>query len=172
MKQGTDKKEVDDEGEKPVIANVIPEFAKPPPLEARRDEPGSDGRFGVGFTSELVVPPNLPDLINKQERRRRMLRSRALGDSDTHSSLDEAFEEYDRKRERKKNGEVSQEAVQAEISIEAEWDGEFDDSVQLVQVIGIPGVDAEDLGLVWEIEQGDGKSLNFKLNFTNPILVS
>ena len=64
------------------------------------------------------------------------------------------------------------EQIVAEVSIEAEWDGEFDDSVQLVQVIGIPGVDAEDLGLVWEIEQGDGKALNFKLNFTNPILIS
>ena len=31
------------------------------------------------------------------------------------------------------------------------WDGEIDDSVQLVQILGIPGVDAEDLGLVWEI---------------------
>ena len=38
--------------------------------------------------------------------------------------------------------------------------------------MGIPGVDADDLGLVWEIEHGDGKSLNFKLNFTNPLLIS
>jgi len=41
-----------------------------------------------------------------------------------------------------------------------------------VQVLGIPGIDADDLGIVWSIEEGDGKSLNFKLNFTNPIAVS
>ena len=52
------------------------------------------------------------------------------------------------------------------------WDGEIDDSVQLVQILGIPGVDAEDLGLVWEILQADGEKLSFKLNFTNPMLVS
>ena len=52
------------------------------------------------------------------------------------------------------------------------WDGEIDESVQLVQILGIPGVDAEDLGLVWEILQADGEKLNFKLNFTNPMLVS
>ena len=111
LKQGTDKNEGDDSEEKPAIANVIPEFSPPPPLEARRDDPGSDGRFGVGFTSELIVPPDLPALINKQERRRRMLRTRALEDSTTHSSLDEALDEYDKQRERKKNGEDKHEVV-------------------------------------------------------------
>ena len=53
-----------------------------------------------------------------------------------------------------------------------QWEGEIDESVQLVQVLGIPGADADDLGLIWEIENADGKSLSFKLNFTNPIKVS
>ena len=54
----------------------------------------------------------------------------------------------------------------------AKFEGEIDESVDLVQILGIPGADAEDMGLVWEIEKADGESLNFKLYFTNPINVS
>ena len=49
----------------------LPEFKEPPPLEARRDNPGSDGRCGVSFTTEIVLPDGLIDFINGQERARR-----------------------------------------------------------------------------------------------------
>ena len=41
----------------------------------------------------------------------------------------------------------------------------------MVQILGIPG-EAEDFGLVWEVESADGEKLSFKLNFTNPKLIS
>ena len=44
--------------------------------------------------------------------------------------------------------------------------------MELVQILGIPDADAEDLGLVWEIEEANGNRLSFKLYFTNPIDVS
>ena len=66
-----------------------------------------------------------------------------------------------------------EEDVSTEVSVDAsKWEGEIDMSVSLVQVLGIPGVDADDLGLMWEIEESDGDRLNFKLNFTNPIAIS
>ena len=51
------------EEEAPVIA--LPSFAEPPPLETKRDKPTNDGKVGLGFSSKLVVPPNLKDVINK-----------------------------------------------------------------------------------------------------------
>jgi len=41
-----------------------------------------------------------------------------------------------------------------------------------VQILGIPDADAEDLGLMWEIEEADGNGFSLKLYFTNPIAVS
>jgi len=75
----------------------LPEFTPPPPLEARRDNPGSDGRVGVQFTSELIVPPNLADLVNKQEKRRRLAKARRLQgeveDDKVYSSMDDVFKD-------------------------------------------------------------------------------
>ena len=53
-----------------------------------------------------------------------------------------------------------------------EWDGVIDESVQLVQILGVPGADAEDFGLVWEVEQADGEKLSFKLKFIEPMSIS
>ena len=76
----------------------LPSFATPPPLETTRDKPTNDGRVGLGFSSKLVVPPNLKETINRQERRRRQLAGEA------YDSLEEALEAYDREREQKAQG--------------------------------------------------------------------
>ena len=52
------------------------------------------------------------------------------------------------------------------------FEGEIDDSVDFIQIIGIPDVDADDLGLEWEIIQANGDGIDIKLSFTNPINVS
>ena len=98
---------------------------------------------------------------------------RRLGKEEDQKTLEEVLEEYDRMQEEKNKPKGEGESVATEMTIEAtQWEGEIDESVQLVQVLGIPGVDADDLGLVWEIDSADGEKLNFKLNFTNPIKVS
>ena len=67
-----------------------------------------------------------------------------------YDSLEEALDAFDREKEEKQK---EPEDIVAEFSVDAGvWDGEIDESVQLVQILGIPGVDAEDLGLVWEIQ--------------------
>ena len=44
--------------------------------------------------------------------------------------------------------------------------------MQFVQVLGVPGADVDDLGLIWKITEVDGQRMEFKLNFTNPIKIS
>ena len=63
--------------------------------------------------------------------------------------------------------------VEEETSVDtgAEWDGEFDDSVTLIQILGIPG-ETDDLGLEWTIEEASGSELSFKLFFTKPLKIS
>jgi len=47
-------------------------FTPPPVLEATRDQPTDDGKVGVKFSSKLIVPGDLKDVINRQNRRRMM----------------------------------------------------------------------------------------------------
>jgi len=58
------------------------EYKEPPPLEARRDNPGSDGRCGISFSTELVFPDGLVDYINEQERQRNEKKQRRLAKKD------------------------------------------------------------------------------------------
>ena len=120
-KQGVEEKAGTGTEEEDAPAIAIPSFAEPPPLETKRDKPQNDGRVGLGFSSKLVVPPNLKDVINKQERRRRFLAGKS------YDSLEEALEAYDRE---KAESLKEPEAVVAEVTIDAGvWDGEIDESV-------------------------------------------
>ena len=90
-------KEDENKEEEEPSAVALPSFDPPPPLEPKRDDPKSDGRFGVRFTSKLIVPPNLADIVNDQERRRRERRRlEEEGEAEEeHESLDEVLAAYD-----------------------------------------------------------------------------
>ena len=87
--------------EEPAVIALL-SFTSPPPLEVKRDNPTPDGRVGIRFTSKLIVPTDLKDTINKQEKRRRVLKAKNMGrrmdgeEYEESQTLDEVLAEYDR----------------------------------------------------------------------------
>ena len=56
------------------VEKLLPNYTPPPTLEANRLPPTNDGRVFIEFTSKLIVPDDLSERINKQNKRKRVLK--------------------------------------------------------------------------------------------------
>ena len=75
----------------------------------------------------------------------------------SYNSLDAALEAYDKKIEAQQN---ESEQVETTVTIDAtQWEEEIDDSIQMIQIMGVPGADSDDFGLTWYMEIADGARL-------------
>ena len=139
------------------------------------------------FTSPLIVPKNFKDAIKRQKKRGRVLKS--LGKTREEQLtvtekrvLQEALAHHDKVIEQRKLDDLEMACSEAgtcsvdiqveEAKLEDTFEGEIDYSVEFIQIIGIPDVDADDLGLEWEVIKADGDGIDIKLSFTNPINIS